>query len=170
MRSRLLLLLCLMLVPSASLLPQSYPRWFLDPGSLGCDGPVVGYTRSSYYRDSSVVLAARNAYENHARLLETRVSGGQAFWTTEGGTFWLGADFREEYNLLESESAPSRLTVLDSFIDGDLSAALLGSSGCRLENDARRFTMVPSNPPVWTEVMPSDDRYHYGVGLAPTYF
>ena len=159
-----------MLVPSASLLPQSYPRWFLDPGSLGCDGPVVGYTRSSYYRDSSVVLAARNGYENHARLLETRVSGGQAFWTTEGGTFWLGADFREEYNLLESESAPSRLTVLDSFIDGDLSAALLGSSGCRLENDARRFTMVPSNPPEWTEVMPSDDRYHYGVGLAPTYF
>ncbi|MEX2088723.1 MAG: hypothetical protein WEB62_03090, partial [Bacteroidota bacterium] len=170
MRGRLLPLFGLLLMSSSSLFPQAYPRWFLDQGSLGCDGLVVGYTRSSYYRDSSLVLAVRNGYENHARLLETRVSGGQAFWTTEGGTFWLGADFKEEYNLLAGESAPSRLTVLDSFIDGNLSAALLGSTGCHLENDARRFMAVPASPPAWTEVMPSDDRYHYGVGLATSYF
>ena len=77
---------------------QVYPNWFLNQGSTKCTCTTVGYANASFYADSASAQAIRNAYENYSRNRATRISGGQVFCSTEAGTFWMGANFREDFD------------------------------------------------------------------------
>jgi hypothetical protein len=159
---------CLTLCAISSL-AQSYPAWFLNQGSLTCESAVVGYANPSYYPDSAIAQAVRNAIVNAGRLRATRVSGGQAFWSTEGGMFWMGSNIREDFDSMLSAERGS-WKILDAFTTPGFVAVLYGDSACIVDPSARAIVRVPSKPPLWTETLPNDDRFFYAVGLAPEYY
>lgn len=164
-------LFLLLMVVSENALAQAYPRWFLDPAAVGCSGLAVGYARAAFYADSSAAHAFRNACENYARQMHTRLAGGQAFWSTEIGTFWLGADFVEEFDSTAAVLAEKSLQPLDTLSVGDFVAVLASPSGCQLPPVLEQKTLVAGRPaPGWTEAPPDDPGYYYVVGVAPEYF
>ncbi len=148
---------------------QSYPAWFLHQGTVKCESATVGYANQSYYPDSAIALAARNAILNAGRLRATRVSGGQAFWSTEAGTYWMGSNIRENFDTTVSAERSS-YKILDVFTTRGFVAVLHGDSACAVDPSARAIVRVPSRPPLWAETIPKDDRYFYAVGLAPEYY
>jgi hypothetical protein len=150
--------------------PQTYPAWFLEQGTV-CRGRVtVGYADPSYYPDSSISRAAKNARENFGRQWETHVQGGQLFWATEGGTYWMGADFREQFDAAASESALASLVPVDTLVNLSMTLVLLADKGCLLDRSIlRRVAIRPELPP-WTETLPQDAREVYAVGVASEYY
>lgn len=150
--------------------PQTYPAWFLEQGT-GCRGrAAVGYADPSYYPDSSISRAAKNARENFARQKETHVHGGQLFWATEGGTYWMGADFREQYDTAASESALGSLVPVDTLVNSSMTLVLLADRTCQIDPAALRRVPLRGEAPRWTETLPQDGRYFYAVGVASEYY
>jgi hypothetical protein len=149
---------------------QVYPNWFLNQGSTKCIGTTIGYANSSFYADSAIAEAIRNAYENYSRNRVTHVAGGQAFWSTEAGTFWMGADFQEDFDTTAMESAPSFLSVLDMYVDVNIAVVLLGDSTCRIGEAERLRLPLLKTLHAWSDTPPKDERYYYAVGVAPQYY
>ncbi len=150
---------------------QSYPRWFLDQEEVPCVSATVGYASPSFYPDSSAAQAFRDGCETFARQSRLDVSGGQAFWSTEIGVYWMGSDFREQYDTSEVARARSVLRPLDTFRSSGLVAVLLGDPGC--EVDELQRTAIPirgTQPPSWTQSPPQGTSDYYAVGIAPEYF
>ena len=152
------------------LVAQVYPDWFLNQGQVNCEKKAVGYANPSFYRDSSIAQAVRNAAENYGRQTRTQISGGQAFWSTEAGTYWMGADFREQYDTMAARSAPAAVALLDTFVASDIVVVLLGDAACKLDESERRQIHMSGPPPAWSESVPRDPNHYYVVGLAPEYY
>ncbi|MBF8296552.1 MAG: hypothetical protein HW389_3097 [Bacteroidetes bacterium] len=150
--------------------PQTYPAWFIEQGTL-CRGRVaVGYADPSYFPDSSISRAAKNARENFARQKETHVQGGQLFWATEGGTYWMGADFREQYDAAASGSALASLVPVDTLVNSSMTLVLLTDRLCQINRAALRQVSLSGEAPRWTETLPQDGEYFYAVGVASEYY
>jgi hypothetical protein len=150
--------------------PQTYPAWFLEQGVV-CRGRVaVGYADPSYYPDSSISRAAKNARENFGRQWETHVQGGQLFWATEGGTYWMGADFREQYDAAASGSALASLVPVDTLVNSSMTLVLLTDRLCQINRAALRQVSLSGEAPRWTETLPQDGEYFYAVGVASEYY
>ena len=159
----------LLIIPGI-LVAQSYPGWFLRQEGMKCRTTAVGYAVPSFYRDSSIAQATRNAAENVGRQTATHVRGGQMFWATEGGTYWMGADFREQYDTTASKSALSSLIPVDAFVTSSIALVLLADSGCQVDRRLLGRLTVDGEAPEWTETPPHDARYTYAVGVAPEYY
>lgn len=149
---------------------QSYPSWFLNQGSIKCGSAVVGYASPSFYRDSSISQAAHNAAVNVGRLQMTHISGGQAFWSTEGGTYWMGTSIREEFDTTAAVKALSSQKVLDAFVTLEFVAVLCGDSTCVVDPSLRSTMQIRALAPPWTESIPRDEQFVYAVGMAPEYY
>lgn len=149
---------------------QSYPNWFLNQGAITCGSAAVGYASPSYYRDSSISQAAQNAGVNLGRLQVSHISGGQAFWSTEAGTYWMGANFREEFDTVAAVKALGSQKVLDSFVASGFVAVLCGDSTCAVDPSSRTLMQIRSLAPSWTESIPRDEQFVYAVGMAPEYY
>lgn len=150
--------------------PQTYPAWFLEQGTV-CRGRVtVGYADPSYYPDSSISRAAKNARENFGRQLKTHVQGGQLFWATEGGTYWMGADFREQFDAAASESALALLVPVDTLVNLSMTLVLLADKECQLDPSILRRVAIRPEAPSWTETLPEDAQYVCAVGVASEYY
>lgn len=149
---------------------QVYPRWFLSQGDFRCPQAVVGYANASFYPDSAVAYARRSGIINLARNRHMEIKGGQIFWSTEAGTFWMGSDFREQFDTSAVELVASSIRVLDRFVTKDFVAVLLGDSTCRLDDVLRKMLFPKALSSPWVESLPSDDRYYYAVGLSPEYY
>lgn len=150
---------------------QEYPGWFLYQGEIPCNSLVVGFSNISYYPDSSASHAIANGWELFARQQWTRVYGGQAFWSTEIGTFWMGADFQEQFDSTAIETARSLLVPLDTLFLQNMTAVLLASPDCT--PGSIHPTLLPIRdlkPPGWIEDLPTDHRYLYAVGISPEYY
>lgn len=166
---RRLALICGLFLGTCVARSQSYPYWFLHQGEVQCPALAVGYANPSFYRDSAIVHARRNGVENFARMHRTRIAGGQAYWSTEAGTYWMGSNFREEFDTAFTMS--SSMVVLDSHNAQDFVVSLLGDSSCVIDASARVKEPVSGRPaPGWTESPPRDEGYHYAVGVAPEYY
>lgn len=166
---RTLALICELFLGSHVAWSQSYPYWFLHQGAVKCSPLAVGYANPSFYRDSAIVHARRNGLESFARLQRTRISGGQAYWSTEAGTYWMGSNFSEEFDTALAMS--SSLVVLDSHVAQGFVTSLLGDSTCEMDPSFRGREPVAGKPaPGWTESPPRDEVYHYAVGVAPEYY
>lgn len=155
---------------SAVSFAQSYPRWFLYPSEFRCGHAVVGFANASFYPDSAVAQAQRNGVENFVRQQRTNIQGGQLFWSTEAGTFWMGADFREDFDTNAVAVVSSRLKVLDKFLAKDIVVVLLGDSSCSVDGPLRAKLSPKSYSPPWVESPPAGERFYYAVGLSPEYF
>jgi len=152
-------------------LPRSYPRWFLQQSKTGCPDLVVGYSRSFKNRDSSVDYAFRNGCVNYIRQKHTFISGGQAFWDTEIGAFWLGSDIEETFDTARVEPAMEHLKVVDTFYSDHMTAVLLSPSECRISSTMKsRQGLSGKKTPSWVSRLPKDGRYEYALGVAQSYY
>ncbi len=150
---------------------QEYPEWFLNPGALDCRTPVVGYSYPAYHADSAAVLAIRDGFINYARQQALRISGGQAFWNTEIGMFWMGSNFVESFDSSRAGNAENILVAQDTVFRDSFIFTLLTGAGCELSDHALATRRVQAlAPPAWVGGTPKDSAFHYAVGLAPQYF
>lgn len=131
---------------------------------------AVGYASASYYADSSISRAFKNSVENLDLQVRVHVRGGQAFWSTEAGTYWMGADFTEVPDTLASRPAHSALAPVDTFVTDAMTLVLLVGADCRLSTDNGRLRRVTATAPLWVESSPKDETHSYAVGLATEYF
>ncbi|MFQ5604999.1 MAG: LPP20 family lipoprotein [bacterium] len=150
---------------------QEYPLWFLKPAALKCGESEVGMENISYYPDSTAARATRNGYVQYAKHRATAVNGGQAFWSTEIGMFWMGSNYTEEFDSTAIASAENILTPLDTLVMEQFVAVLLGSADCELPDQLhRRVALQGLSPPSWIENLPESKKYFYARGLAPAYY
>lgn len=150
---------------------QSYPGWFLNPSEIECEKIAVGFANPSFYPDSAASYAIRNGYENFVRQNRTEIKGGQAFWNTEAGMYWMGSSFTERFDSTRIDRAASSLLPVDTLATEHFVAVLLADPGCRLENQSGNHQSPVDLPePSWIEGPPRDRSYDYAVGLAPEYY
>lgn len=147
---------------------SQYPAWFFQQGELLCHS-VVGYANPSIYRDSAIVEAARNGAEIYARMKKTTLMGGQAFWATEVGTYWMGSNFREEFDTSLILSGRT-LNILDSYVSKNIVIVLLSDGSCSKETIRSMRVVKKQSKPDWVESLPASREYYYGVGSAPEYY
>lgn len=155
----------------AQCLGQNYPSWFLSPSKIECEKSAVGYANPSFYPDSAASYAIRNGYESFARQMSTEINGGQAFWNTEMGMFWMGSSFTERFDSTEIDHAASVLVPVDTLAIENFVAVLLTHSDCVLQGETRRYQSLKGLPrPSWIETPLQESNYYYAVGLAPEYY
>lgn len=153
------------------LIAQSYKAWFLNPLDYGCGNTVIGYSNRSYYGDTSAIKNAfLNACENYLKQHQVYFSGGQAFWTTEAGTYWMGNSFTEEIDTSIVYTTVSTLKIIDTLITPDFVAVLVSDQSCEGKFDNISQNINSLKTPVWITSIPYDNRFFYSVGLAPSYY
>ena len=150
---------------------QVYPKWFLFQGEVSYGKTVVGYANPSFYADSSVSQAILNGCETYAKQMSLKMSGGQTFWSTELGTIWMSANFKEQFDSSAIALAKAQLQPVDTLFSGRLTVVLLGNSDGSGDQSITRKVSIQNLPtPQWTESPPTDNVYHYAVGIAPEYY
>ena len=163
-------MLMVLLVATLSAQPQSYPRWFLEQGTLLCKLSAAGYSPLWLSKDSSLAQAARDARGNLVRQRETVVELGQAFWTTEAGTSWMGGEFKlsiDSSAYLKSLRDASAVTVC---FCSDFVIALASDGASELPDLMKETVRMPKDEPGWVRETPSDATRYYSVGVSPRYF
>ena len=150
---------------------QWYPKWFLHQTAVSCRETAVGYALPAYYPDSAYAEAFRDAVLNFVRQKRLSVAGGQAFWSTEGGTFWMGSNIREEFDTSALGEAAAKLEIVDRFTAKSIVIVLAGPKGVRADSTGwpqgrEKIAGVPS----WIETLPQDDQYHYVLGVSQKYY
>lgn len=150
---------------------QVYPGWFLTPEKLGVSHAVAGYAEPAFYADSAITQAYYNACENYAKETTCQYSGGQFYWATEIGVYWIGNDVQEKFDSSATAAALTILAPADTFI-ADGVVMILATSEPPAEASslfALRNTKKQS-PPGWIKELPQDSEFIYATGLAPLYF
>jgi LPP20 lipoprotein len=150
---------------------QQYPLWFIYPDKIECDEHEVGYSITGYYSDSSKVVAFKNGCVNHARNALVRIEGGQGFWETENGTYWMGAEINESFDTTSIQLFEKNLKLVSSFSNDGLTISLLCNSKDELsatESEILDFNDLPS--PSWINHLPNNDNYTFAIGITPKYF
>lgn len=151
---------------------QQYPRWFLYQGDVNCRPNTVAIAGvSTFYRDSAVAGGFRSACALQAKYFQMVITGGQAFWGTEGGTFAIGSEYAERYDSSLVDLFLSRFHVLASFGDKQKMIVVAGDRECELSDEMRAIVSVNTiKQPSWVESLPEQDGYLYGVGMSQEYF
>jgi hypothetical protein len=148
---------------------QSFPRWFLKQGDVHCHDNAVGYANLSYYPDSSVKSAIRNACESLKRQNENSVEGNQSFWETEIGTYAMYFDIVEMYDSTVSEK--DEVSLLDTLFTDNMVAVIISLSKCAIDPLMKeRWDVIDVSPPSWVDTPPAGEDSWFAVGLAPKYF
>jgi hypothetical protein len=150
---------------------QEYPRWFLEPGSIECERMATGYSEPTFNRDYAASYGFANAMENLALQTSIEVSGGELFWSTEGGKYFLGSDIRETIFADEILRASCRLKRADVFTASNLVLVLAVDDDCELTNDKfKRVEISNAVSPEWTNAPPQKEGLYFAVGIAPEYY
>ncbi len=152
---------------------QQYPRWFIYQDQVKCSPKVVSVMRApAFYKDSAIALAFRTGCEMLAKYTSVKVTGGQAFWTTEAGVHSMGASYAEEYDSSLSDMYQYKLRVLDSYVDKQKMIVLVGdSSSCKInEKLLETISVEKIKQPKWVEELLNDNQYFYGVGSSEEYY
>jgi hypothetical protein len=153
-------------------LSQEYPRWFLFQGEVHSKWKAVAITQgASYQRDSAIALGFRKGCEILARYTKMEISGGQAFWETEAGTFAMGSNYTETFDTSLVEQFIGSSKILDAYSDKTKTFVLVGDSLYALDGEvAGKVNVKDIKEPAWTERLPENPQYVYGVGLSQEYF
>ncbi len=162
--------LSLLLISAAVCFGQQYPRWFLDPEALSCGSVAVGFSLSYFHTSSSDSIAFADACMNLSRLHYTELTGGEAYWTTEAGVYWMGNNFKEKTDSTYLRDMLSRAERLDSCTSGQMTIMLAADDGCRIPDSLRSLVECPEAQPDWVENIPQIPGYIYAEGVAPQYF
>jgi hypothetical protein len=168
---RLIVLTALMLAAASSAPGQMYPRWFLYQGMIPQSRIGVGYVRPSMYRDSSTAYAFRAGCTSYAMDRRMSISGSEAFWSTEGGTAWMGSEIGMSYDTSAAEAAQRQFCVLDMYHDKVKTIVLSGDSGLVVSGELKTVISVASiRMPDWVEKLPSRPHTIFAVGQSEEYY
>lgn len=149
---------------------QQYPRWFLFQGKISCPSVSVGIVKTGYYQESTKKSAVLHACELAAIYQHAVVSGEQAFWATEGGTFALDAHYDIVYDTSLAEQYTEQFSVLDYFSDSHRTFVLAGDSSCSIASEFFEKVSLKSIPkPQWVERTPSLPAKVFVVGFSEEY-
>jgi len=164
----LLTMICIVTSMCAMSYAQTYPRWFLEPMKL--TGTAAGYTQNFYLQTSSDSAAFLRGCENLARQRYTEFEGGEAYWQTEAGVYWMGDNFTEKIDstfLMESLSHAKKIA---SYTTKDMTYVLVSGGEFTVPDSLKSIVKCPSKEPTWVEAIPQSDSYVFGLGVAPKYF
>lgn len=162
--------LSILLALYGSLNAQSYPRWFLEPIGLTCGPTACGYVTPSFYRSSSDSAAFLNGCENLAHQHFAEISGGESYWETEAGVYWMGNDFKEKIDssyLAECISKANRAAV---FAIPGIELVLVSERDCIIPDSMSKVVRCSGKSPAWVDTIPDVPGYIYATGVAPQYF
>lgn len=151
---------------------QLYPRWFLSQRGIPCKSIAVGYTEHLYFRDSSAVSQAIDrAAKQLIKQKEVTVTSSLPFWTTVLGNAEMGNYFKETYDTSLALSIKKTITVLDTFLNGNIIIVLVSKSGCdKFKKDSMNFPTKFLSTPQWVTNIPRDNKCYYAIGSATEYF
>ena len=149
-------------------LGQEYPAWFLHPGSIAVK-TYVGYSNPTYIIDSAVSKAYLDGKKNSIIQSGFRVKGGQGFWSTEGGNYWMGDDYEELYDT--GAVSKISLAIIDTFFKDRVTMLLLANENQIPPAGIKNRERLSENTiPEWTNKIPETSGFIYSVGLSPKYY
>ncbi len=169
MSSALRILLSLLAV-NAICSAQTYPRWFLEPVNLKCGSTASGYVRNFFHQSSSDSAAYVKACENLAWQHQTEISGGEAYWETEAGVFWMGSDVAEQTDSTYLHDIMSSAKKVDEFSSREMVIVLVSAGDCSVQDSMVSVMRCARKQPRWVESVPQGGGYTYAEGVAPEYF
>lgn len=158
------------LLLSASCLGQTYPRWFLDPVELNCGLTACGYAQDFFHESSSDSIAFLNACKSIALDHYVKIEGGEAYWATEAGVYWMGNDITETIDSTYLRLALSHFRRLCSYSSRSMTIVLVSASGDSVPSAMRELVVCPTARPAWVDTLPQGSGYIYAEGVAPEYF
>lgn len=147
---------------------QVYPRWFLNP--VGLNGTAAGYTQNFFLQSSSDSAAFMKACENLAQQHYTEFHGGQAYWETEAGVYWMGDNFTEKIDTAFLKDAFSHAKKIANCSTKNMTFVLVSGNELTLPDSMRSTMKCPAKEPGWVEAIPGSSGYTYAEGVAPQYF
>ncbi len=149
---------------------QTYPRWFLDPGELHCGLTACGYAGDYYHRKSSDSVAFVDACRSLAIDRFVKIEGGEAYWATEAGVYWMGNDLKEAVDSSFLHQSVTKCRKLASYSSKEMTIVLVSESDCSLPQSMDELVKCPQIRPRWVDSLPQEHGYIYDEGVAPEYF
>ncbi len=159
-----------MVVLLAATTPQAqvYPRWFLEPIGLG--QVAAGYTQNYFLQSSSDSAALLKACENLCRQHYVEFKGGEAFWETEAGVYWMGDNFTETIDSAFLGRLFSGAKKIAEYSAKNITLILAAEEDLTIPDSMRSLARCPRKEPGWVESLPQGGGYVYAEGVAPEYF
>ncbi len=162
--------LIFLLIFGGSCFGQAYPRWFLNPVELDFGLTACGYAQDFYYKRSSDSVAFVNGCENIARDHYVKIEGGEAYWATEAGLYWMGNNITEVIDSSYLQQALSRFKKLCSYSSRSMTIVLVSASNDLVSSAMRKPVTCPRARPAWVDTLPQGGKYIYAEGVAPEFF
>lgn len=160
----------LLLAINAACVAQQYPRWFLDPGALRCGGTASGFAKNYFLKVSSDSIAYLDGCKNLTMDHFMKIDGGEAFWATEAGNYWMGNDFKVSIDTAFYRQSVRSCKRLCRFSDGNITIVLVSEDSCQVSQPMRSLEECPSDRPRWVDSPPQKNGYIYDEGVSPDYF
>lgn len=172
LKIRLCLFITFLVLLFDNIYSQTYKVWFLNSEFENCGITAMGFSKRSYYSDTAAFrIAFLNACENFVRNENSYFIGGQAFWSTEMGTAWMGNNFQLIYDTSRIEVIKDKLIVIDTLISENFVAVLVSDCECSLPNELKQIkTLNYFRKPTWIDQIPSDEKFIYALGISPEYY
>lgn len=161
-------ILVLFLAISSACVAQTYPGWFLTPTNLS--GTAAGYTQNFFVQNSSDSMAFLKACENLARQHYTEFKGGEAYWETEAGVYWMGNNFTERIDSAYLGNILTGAKKLAEYSNKNMTFVLVSGSDLTIPDAMRSMMKCSRQQPEWVESIPESSGYMYAEGVAPQYF
>lgn len=145
-----------------------YPRWFLEPVNLG--RVAAGFTQNFFLQTSSDSAAFSKARENLCRQHYTKFQGGEAFWETEAGVYWMGDNFTESVDSTFLQNAFTNAKKVAVYSGNNMTVVLAADGEMTIPDSMRSMMKCSRKEPEWVEAIPQGGGYVYAEGVAPQYF
>lgn len=162
--------LLILLIANVACFGQTYPRWFLDPGNLHCGPTACGYAQNYFHWKSSDSVAFVNGCQNLTRDHYVKIEGGEAYWATEAGVYWMGNDLKETIDSSFLHQSLAVCKKLAAYSDNKMTIVLVSEQDCSVPPLMRAFVKCPRHRPHWVDSLPQQRGCIYDEGVAPGYF
>lgn len=147
---------------------QVFPRWFLEEERINCKIKSVGYSDTSFFRDSSVSYALKNALENLSIKDSVGVIVENMYWKTEGESYVIFSKNNQYYDSLKSVD---NIKIAGIYFFKNLCIVIITDKECTI--DSKMMELIDARQmkkPIWIESLPSSRDYIYAKGESKKYF
>jgi len=155
---------------TVSCFAQTYPRWFLDPVGLNCGLTACGYAQNYFQKGSSDSAAFLEACENLTRQHYVKIEGGEAYWATESGVYWMGNNLRETIDSSSLRNIMAHAKKLCGYSGKNVTLALIADDSSAVPDSMLSNFECSREAPAWAESLPQGSGYVYAIGIAPQFF
>jgi hypothetical protein len=96
--------------------------------------------------------------------------GGQAYWETEAGVYWMGDNFTETIDSTFLVNVLSHAKKIAEYSGKSMTFVLVSQTETAMPDSMTRPVKCSMNEPGWVEAPPQTGDYVYAMGVAPQYF